>query len=47
MRITEALEAVDRRGVPQWLELDKKNFKGTVKAVAGARRPDDADPASS
>jgi small subunit ribosomal protein S4 len=24
---------VDRRGVPQWLELDKENFKGTVKML--------------
>ena len=31
VRISEALEAVDRRGVPPWLELDKKAFKGTVK----------------
>jgi small subunit ribosomal protein S4 len=31
VRITEALEAVDRRGVPAWLELDKTGFKGTVK----------------
>ena len=31
VRIGEALEAVDRRGVPQWLELDKGGFKGTVK----------------
>ena len=31
VRINEALEAVDRRGVPPWLELDKKAFKGTVK----------------
>jgi small subunit ribosomal protein S4 len=31
VRISEALEAVDRRGVPQWLELDKGGFKGTVK----------------
>ncbi len=30
--ITEALDAVVRRGIPQWLELDKDNFKGTVKA---------------
>jgi ribosomal protein S4 len=28
-----ALEAVDRRGLPQWLELDKKNFRGTVTAL--------------
>jgi len=30
--INEAIEAVIRRGVPQWLELDKDNFRGTVKA---------------
>ena len=33
VRITEALEAVDRRGVPQWLEVDKKAFKATVKTA--------------
>ncbi|EPX57672.1 30S ribosomal protein S4 [Cystobacter fuscus] len=31
LRIAEALETVDRRGVPQWIDLDKKNFKATVK----------------
>jgi len=31
VRINEALEAVDRRGTPQWLELDKGGFVGTVK----------------
>ncbi|MFP4475916.1 MAG: 30S ribosomal protein S4 [Desulfatibacillaceae bacterium] len=30
--ITDAMESVVRRGVPQWLELDKENFKGEVKA---------------
>lgn len=30
--ITDSLEAVARRGVPTWLELDQANFKGTVKA---------------
>ncbi|MBI5845688.1 MAG: 30S ribosomal protein S4 [Deltaproteobacteria bacterium] len=30
--IVEALEAAVRRGVPQWLELDKEQFTGTVKA---------------
>ncbi|PKN04808.1 MAG: 30S ribosomal protein S4 [Deltaproteobacteria bacterium HGW-Deltaproteobacteria-9] len=30
-RIQEALDTVARRGVPPWLELDKENFKGTVK----------------
>lgn len=29
--IGESLEAVVRRGIPQWLELDKDAFKGTVK----------------
>lgn len=32
-RIQEALETVARRGVPSWLELDKDNFKGTVKIL--------------
>lgn len=31
--ITEALEAVVRRGIPQWLELDKDGFSGKVKAL--------------
>lgn len=30
-RIAQAVEAVDRRGVPAWLELDKQAFKGIVK----------------
>lgn len=29
--IGDAMEAVVRRGVPQWLELDKDNLKGVVK----------------
>ncbi len=29
-RINEALAAVDRRGVPQWISLDKENFRGQV-----------------
>ncbi len=32
-RIAEAIEAVDRRGVPAWLELDKAAFKGTVRTA--------------
>ncbi len=32
-RILEAMEIVARRGIPQWLELDKDNFKGVVKAL--------------
>lgn len=31
--VLEAMETVERRGVPQWLELDKDNFKGTVSAL--------------
>jgi small subunit ribosomal protein S4 len=31
--ITEALEAVVRRSMPQWLELDKEKFKGMIKSV--------------
>jgi small subunit ribosomal protein S4 len=30
-RIIDSLGAVDRRGVPQWLELDKDAFRGRVK----------------
>ena len=33
VRILEALEGVARRGVPQWLELDKDELKGQVKAL--------------
>ncbi len=29
-RVQEAISAVDRRGVPAWLELDKENLKGRV-----------------
>jgi small subunit ribosomal protein S4 len=32
-RIVEAMESVARRGVPQWLTLDKDNFKGSVKML--------------
>jgi small subunit ribosomal protein S4 len=32
-RILEAVETVARRGVPPWLELDKENFKGSVKVL--------------
>ena len=31
--INENLEAVARRGVPSWVELDKDNYKATVKAL--------------
>jgi len=33
VRILEALEGVARRGVPQWLELDKEQMKGNVKGL--------------
>jgi small subunit ribosomal protein S4 len=32
-RILDAMETVARRGVPQWLELDKDNFRGLVKTL--------------
>ncbi len=31
--VQENLEAVVRRGIPQWLELDAENFRGVVKAL--------------
>jgi len=31
--IEDALDAVVRRGLPQWLELDKDNFKASIKAL--------------
>ena len=33
VRILEALEGMARRGVPQWLELDKEQMKGSVKGL--------------
>ena len=33
LRIQSAVESVERRGVPQWLELDAKNFSGKVLAA--------------
>ena len=32
-RINEALAAVDRRGVPQWIQLDKENFRGAINQL--------------
>ncbi len=32
-RLTESLEAVDRRGVPAWLEAEPKHFKGKVTSL--------------
>jgi len=31
--IQTALESVDGRGIPEWLELDKAGFKGTVRTL--------------
>jgi small subunit ribosomal protein S4 len=31
--ILQALEEIERRGLPTWLDLDKKNFVGTVKTL--------------
>jgi len=31
--IEDSLAAVIRRGIPQWLELEKENYKGTVKSL--------------
>src|SRR3989442_4633819 len=33
LRLNEALQAMDRRRVPSWLDLDKGGFKGTVKST--------------
>lgn len=32
-RILESLEEIERRGLPAWLELDRKNFAGTIKTL--------------
>ncbi|MEE4165540.1 MAG: 30S ribosomal protein S4 [Desulfocapsaceae bacterium] len=31
--INESLEAIERRGVPSWLEMSKDSYKATVKAL--------------
>lgn len=31
--VNEALDAVVRKGIPPWLELDRDNFKGVVRAL--------------
>ncbi|MBI5598534.1 MAG: 30S ribosomal protein S4 [Deltaproteobacteria bacterium] len=31
--VAESLKAVDRRGIPEWLSLDKTNLKGVVKRL--------------
>lgn len=32
-RITSALDAAERRGIPSWLELNREAFAGTVKSM--------------
>lgn len=32
-QIIEALQTVVRRGIPNWIEVDKEKFKGTLKAL--------------
>jgi len=32
-RLAGALEAVERRGVPEWLELDKETKTATVRSM--------------
>jgi len=32
-RIAGALEALEGRSVPQWVEIDKESFEGTVKSI--------------
>ena len=32
-RVLEAMETVARRGVPNWLEVDKDNFKASIKML--------------
>jgi small subunit ribosomal protein S4 len=32
-QILEAMDTVVRRGVPEWIEIDKDAFKGTLKAL--------------
>jgi small subunit ribosomal protein S4 len=31
--ILEAMETVVRRGIPSWMEVEKENFRGTLKAL--------------
>ncbi len=32
-RILDAMESIARRGIPQWLELDKENYRGILKVL--------------
>jgi small subunit ribosomal protein S4 len=31
--LTDSMDAVVRRGIPQWLDLEKENFKGMIKGM--------------
>jgi small subunit ribosomal protein S4 len=31
--ISDSLDTVVRRGIPQWIELEKESFKGIIKAI--------------
>jgi len=42
-RIQEALELSQRRGVPEWLEVDRPNFTGRIRALPARNRPHHAD----
>jgi small subunit ribosomal protein S4 len=33
LKINDALEGVARRGVPSWLELDKEQYQGKIRAL--------------
>ena len=32
-RINQSLEGLARRGLPEWLELDRENYRGVVKRL--------------
>jgi small subunit ribosomal protein S4 len=33
VRIVESIESVDRRGIPAWLTVERKDFKGEVTTL--------------
>ncbi|HMB31625.1 MAG TPA: 30S ribosomal protein S4, partial [Desulfohalobiaceae bacterium] len=33
LHIQEAMEVAERKGLPDWLEVDASNYKGQVKAL--------------
>ena len=42
-RISGALETLESRSIPQWVEIDKESFEGTVKSAARPGGHHDAD----